>query len=229
MIDLTETYPFDFIVHNAVDSLQASILLSRYIANTVSPTKAVDIGCAAGTLVSTLVSDGIDAIGFDGSPFAKDLHLCDDRLWIHDLRQPIPPELVSHRDVAISLEVAEHIEYDQSQQFIDNILAFSPDVIIFSSASLGMECHGHVNLQEDSFWDSMFGRESYMIDAEMTRDLKMLGYSGLVDYVKAKTEELGLRHLVEEGRAPETNAFATNAIFVPGWFRTNVRAFRKRA
>lgn len=63
-------------------------------------------------------------------------------------------------DLCISLEVAEHIEEDRADLFIDNLCDAS-DVILFSAALPKQGGGRHVNEQEITYWAEKFKTRGY--------------------------------------------------------------------
>ena len=64
-----------------------------------------------------------------------------------------PPPLGN--DIALSLEAAEHIYPESSNEFISSLCAFS-DIVLFSGASLCQGGIGHINERYPSYWASIF-------------------------------------------------------------------------
>jgi hypothetical protein len=68
-------------------------------------------------------------------------------------------------DLAMTLEVAEHLDASCASTFIDNVVALS-DVIVFSAAIPGQGGNHHVNEQWPDYWKALFDARGYvMIDA----------------------------------------------------------------
>lgn len=65
-------------------------------------------------------------------------------------------------DLALSLEVAEHIEPNAANIFCDNLTKMS-DVIVFSAAIPKQGGTGHVNEQWASYWVEKFQRRGYRV------------------------------------------------------------------
>lgn len=63
-------------------------------------------------------------------------------------------------DMAISLEVAEHIKEENSDVFVDNLCNAS-DIILFSAAVPLTGGTDHVNEQYASYWISKFAQHNY--------------------------------------------------------------------
>ena len=75
-----------------------------------------------------------------------------------DLEKKISPK--SKYDLAISLEVAEHLSKDRAESFVHDLCGFS-DVVLFSGATIGQGGDEHINEQRLSYWKNLFEEEDY--------------------------------------------------------------------
>ena len=64
-------------------------------------------------------------------------------------------------DLAISIEVAEHINEEYSNLFIDNLCS-AADVVLFSAAIPYQSGDGHVNCQWPSYWQQKFNQRGFV-------------------------------------------------------------------
>lgn len=120
----------------------------------LKPASVIDVGCATGDLVEGFVQMGIVCYGLEGSKEALDyLETDKDIVFFRDLREPI--RLPFCFDLAMCLEVAEHIEGEYAEQFVDNLVRMSRRVLV-SAAPPGQGGHYHVNCQPREYWEKMF-------------------------------------------------------------------------
>ncbi len=127
----------------------------------VKPKKVVDVGCAIGDLVKGWMDLGVDAHGLEGSPGAmKFLEVPDDRVLLHDLREPLS-NWIDDADLVTCFEVAEHIEEEYADQFVDNLIALGAPEILISAAPPGQGGHYHVNCQPYEYWVEKFRVRGY--------------------------------------------------------------------
>lgn len=102
--------------------------------------------------------------GVDGSWVNTELLLIPAECFTrHDLSQPglkdkIPEQ---HFDLTISSEVAEHIDTQDTESYMDNLTSFS-DVILFSAAIPGQGGVHHVNEQWPSYWIEKFKARGFI-------------------------------------------------------------------
>jgi hypothetical protein len=66
-------------------------------------------------------------------------------------------------DLAMSIEVAEHILPEKSEVLVDNIVNASSKYIIFTAASPGQGGEGHINERERDFWIDLFKKRGFEI------------------------------------------------------------------
>lgn len=120
----------------------------------------VDVGCGTGVWLRSFRNAGVaNVFGIDGGD-APDglLYLDPDEFLSADLTQPLP---ISRRfDVALSLEVAEHLPELHGPRFVDSLCALS-DVVVFGAAIPGQGGTGHINERWLSYWAGLFKERGY--------------------------------------------------------------------
>ena len=121
---------------------------------------AVDLGCGVGTWLSVLAEDGVeDILGLDGDWVARDLLQIPPSAFLEtDLGAPV--RLGRRFDLAISLEVAEHLPVGSAETFVRSLAGLS-DFILFSAAVPFQGGVNHVNEQWPDYWAERFRREGY--------------------------------------------------------------------
>ena len=82
------------------------------------------------------------------------LYLESNAVQILDLRLPI--NLRRKFELVTCFEVAEHIEPDHVEQFVDNLCRLSHLWLIVSAAPPGQGGHYHVNCQPEEYWVKLF-------------------------------------------------------------------------
>lgn len=138
----------------------AFTILSIVKENILNFNSVVDIGTGTGTWLKAAKKLGASKIkGYDG--YLEDTNLLEipsNCFEIHDLEKPIKTS--SKFDLAICLEVGEHIENDHSKTLVSSITNLSNN-IIFSAAIPGQLGVGHINEQWPEFWISLFSAKGY--------------------------------------------------------------------
>ncbi len=119
-----------------------------------------DFGCGTGTWLAVALRDyGAErAIGFEGDWMQPEW--LDDpliQLHSHDLEQAARPGQV---DLAVSLEVAEHLSPGRAESFVSDLCQAAP-AVLFGAAIPGQGGVGHVNEQWQSYWAELFAVQGY--------------------------------------------------------------------
>jgi SAM-dependent methyltransferase len=120
-----------------------------------------DVGCGDGTWLQVFGEAGVaDVVGIDGEYILRDLlRIPVANFQAMDLRQRI--SLPRSFDLAISLEVAEHLPESRASTFVEDLMRLAP-VILFSAAIPGQGGRGHVNEQWQLYWAGMFSQRGYV-------------------------------------------------------------------
>ena len=124
-------------------------------------TTAIDIGCGVGTWLSVLREQGTsEVIGIDGEWVnVESLVIPSECFWRRDLSRD-DVHLDKRFDLAISLEVAEHLPADRAQQFVAQLTRLS-DFVLFSAAVPGQGGANHINEQWPEYWVELFQQHNY--------------------------------------------------------------------
>ncbi len=116
------------------------------------PACVIDVGCGEGWFLREFEHLGVETVGVDGSWVDGATHV--------DLTAPPYPELGRH-DLALCLEVAEHVHERHADQLIDWLVELAP-VVVFSAAVPGQGGEGHVNEQWPGYWADKFAAHDYV-------------------------------------------------------------------
>lgn len=148
---------FNYIEQGAIDSARAIV---PFLKKNISFHNIVDIGCGRGAWLTVFREHGTNEImGIDGEYVDKsNLLVKPDEFMHHDLSQSL--SLAKRYDLAISLEVAEHIHEASADIFVENLVGLS-DVVVFSAAVKGQGGEYHVNEQPLNYWRQKFESRGY--------------------------------------------------------------------
>lgn len=129
-----------------------------------APETVVDVGCGEGWWAKAFEDLGARVLGIDGHDGAA--AVVDYRQ--HDLAQPLNVDLggFNRCDLAVSLEVAEHLPPQRASGFVDDLCSLAP-VVLFSAAVPGQGGHGHVNEQWPGYWAHRFGANGYAVSGAL--------------------------------------------------------------
>lgn len=123
---------------------------------------AVDFGCGVGTWLAVLQEKGVKEIqGIDGPWLKQELLEIPKRNFRQaDFEDGV--ELDRRYDLAISLEVVEHLEPEAAETFVASLVRAS-DFILFSAAIPFQGGKKHVNEQWPDYWVALFARKGYVV------------------------------------------------------------------
>lgn len=129
---------------------------------------AIDVGCGIGTWLRAALEAGVsDITGLDGHYVDRNALLIPSGFFQpHDLeasRLGEAPTLTGGRrfDLAMSLEVAEHLSFARAESFVDDLTSLS-DVVLFGAAAPFQGGAHHVNEQWPEFWAMLFRNAGYV-------------------------------------------------------------------
>lgn len=125
--------------------------LAEVLVEIYQPTSVADVGCATGLYLWPFHINGIETIGFDSADYAVE------NKAVPTVQQAdITNYLVTKKyDLAICLEVLEHIENELCDNVLDNIVKMT-SLVIFSAAQPGQKGTGHINCQTKEYWEQAF-------------------------------------------------------------------------
>ena len=135
----------------------------------VGPRSVVDVGCGLGTWLEAFLERGVETVvGVDGNWVDGDaLRIPSADFRRLDLEKPI--DLEQTFDLAVSLEVAEHIQPERAAQFVASLARLAP-VVLFSAAIPYQGGTHHVNERWPSYWVELFAeRDLHALDAVRPR------------------------------------------------------------
>lgn len=126
------------------------------------PRSVVDVGCGIGTWLSVFKQHAVERIlGIDaGSTPREHLRIAPTEFRPVDLQAPF--RLEERFDLAISLEVAEHLPAASAAGFVQSLVEAAP-VVAFSAAIPGQGGHQHINEQWPEYWVDLFRARGYQV------------------------------------------------------------------
>jgi hypothetical protein len=148
--------------HGSAHELAASSAgaVAPLVMNMFHPKSIVDVGCGGGAWLLAFQRAGVDDfLGIDSPRLEQTiLGIPIDHFRAADLTKPV--ELGRRFDLAVSLEVAEHLSEAGAGVFVESLVTLS-DRVLFSAAIPGQTGPGHVNEQWQSYWAARFERHGY--------------------------------------------------------------------
>jgi SAM-dependent methyltransferase len=142
-------------------SLRSAEIIVPVVLELFNPKSIVDFGCGTGEFLKVFLERGIKKIlGIDG-PWLnkKELRIPEKYFKGQDLRRKI--NFQEKFDLAISLEVGEHLPEKSSRELVEALVTASK-VILFSSAIPLQRGEGHINEQWPEYWVKRFKDKNYV-------------------------------------------------------------------
>jgi hypothetical protein len=159
------TYNNEFYATYSDDSQTSAREVIRILAEYIRPQSVADVGCGIGTWLSIWQEKGIDQLlGIDGNYINPSMLLINPiKFMILDLADITADafESLEKYDLAMSLEVAEHIPQDRAEAFIDFLCSLS-DIVLFSAAIPFQGGTYHINEQWPEYWAQKFTARGYL-------------------------------------------------------------------
>ncbi|MEP6519110.1 glycosyltransferase [Microcoleus vaginatus] len=128
----------------------------------ILPKSVVDVGCGTGSWLAAFHKLGIaDCLGIDGDYVDRTLlEIPLNQFQSADLKQPL--QINRKFDLAISLEVAEHLPATCAENFVHSLTQLAP-VILFSAAIPFQGGVEHVNEQWPQYWAYYFQQNGFAV------------------------------------------------------------------
>lgn len=157
-------YNTEFYQSQKTGGIPSAKKIAPLINERIHPKSIIDIGCGVGCFIYAFheLDNSIDYIGVDGDYLDTDLLLFDKKYFVPlNLEERI---IIQRKyDLAISLEVAEHLSHNRAESFVNDLTNLS-DVILFSAAipNQGNGAVNHINEQPMDYWISLFKKNGYI-------------------------------------------------------------------
>jgi SAM-dependent methyltransferase len=141
----------------------ARVILPLVLERYGRPASVVDVGCGVGSWLSVAAELGVgDLLGVDNHDASPERMLIDAALFTRrNLEDPL--SIGRRFDLAISVEVAEHLSAERSESFVSDLCGLA-DRVLFSAAIPGQGGDNHVNERWQSYWAGLFAGHDYGVD-----------------------------------------------------------------
>ena len=162
MSENLQSYAEDHSIASTNESLMSAREIVPFIMKSIAIDRVVDVGCGLGAWLSVFQEYGVgQVLGIDGDYVDLDrLKISPADFQPHDLTQPL--NLDRSFDLAMSVEVAEHLDGEYAENFVDTLVALAP-VVLFSAAIPDQPGEHHVNCQWPAYWAELFYQRGYVV------------------------------------------------------------------
>ena len=143
-----------------MDTGPSAVAIVDLVLQYLCPTSVVDVGCGTGVFLEEFEKRGTDTIlGLDG-PATKTVFRPDGSNFLAaDLTARV--ELDRRFDLALCLEVAEHLPAESANCLVETLTDLAP-VILFSAAHPAQGGQDHVNERWPVYWYRRFAQRGYV-------------------------------------------------------------------
>jgi SAM-dependent methyltransferase len=151
---------------------QSAPHIARSIVERFSPRSLVDVGCGTGAMMEAFKRLGVSVLGLEYSKAG--IERCKKReleVIKFNIERDAAPERFSF-DIALSMEVAEHLPASVAPKYVLLLCRLAP-IVICSAARPGQGGVDHVNLQPKEYWIELFADNHRAIDQASTDALAM--------------------------------------------------------
>ncbi|MGH3009948.1 MAG: class I SAM-dependent methyltransferase [Gaiellaceae bacterium] len=122
----------------------------------------MDVGCGTGAWLVPFLEAGCEVQGFDGAWVEEQsLLIPAERFSVLDLTAALPSPRKHEFDLALSIEVGEHLPRESSGSLVEYLAALAP-VVMFSAALTGQGGLDHINEQPLELWQALFEDRGYV-------------------------------------------------------------------
>lgn len=141
--------------------------IANAITEQYAPKSVIEIGCGNGELSKLLSRKGVAVTAIDGysaPDFSEDNSVKFYKVDLNDANavKNFFTSVKQKFDIAICMEVAEHLKPEVSEQLIESMTAVS-DIVIFSAAVSEQGGDGHINCQNRLFWHKLFEKNHFFL------------------------------------------------------------------
>jgi SAM-dependent methyltransferase len=155
-----EVYSGEFFSGQAAGSARSAAVVVPRLLSLLQVRSVIDVGCGIGTWAAAFLANGIpDVLGVDGDYVDRSqLRIPKENFAARDLQKPI--RLDKTFDLAVCLEVAEHLPESRASGLVDDLATLAP-AVLFSAALPGQGGTHHLNEQYLSYWADFFSKHNF--------------------------------------------------------------------
>ena len=159
-ISTSPTYDTAFYWDNRYGSVNSAQRILYKLFQVLPHRSVVDFGCGTGTWLWVAQAFGTEEVlGIDGDYIPRDMLMIPaENFSPADLENGYRVE--KKYDLAMSLEVAEHLSENAADRFVDT-LCNAADIVLFSAAHPGQGGDRHINEQPIEYWVTKFKEKGY--------------------------------------------------------------------
>lgn len=153
-------YTSEFFAGQADGSARSAAVVVPLVLSFLPVRSVIDVGCGVGTWAAAFADNNVpDVWGVDGDYVDRSqLRISPDRFWACDLTEPLHFDRTF--DLAVCLEVAEHLPESRATGLVADLTSMAP-CVLFSAAIPGPTGTNHINSQYLPYWVELFERRGF--------------------------------------------------------------------
>jgi SAM-dependent methyltransferase len=155
-------YDEDFYLRQRDKSLESARIIAPLVMKLAEIKSVIDVGCGMGGWLRAFADNGVAVIrGVDGDYVDRTkLYVSPEVFSSVDLTQPL--KIDERFDLAVCLEVAEHLPTKASSGLVRGLTQLAP-IVLFSASVPGQGGTGHINEQWPEFWQDLFAQQGFVM------------------------------------------------------------------
>jgi SAM-dependent methyltransferase len=148
-----------------------SLVLASLIESEPRWRSVLDFGCGPGVMIDLMTDRGVEYVGCDYSPEARELYLT--RYGRHpDLYLSSLDDAVARKnDLLLAFDVLEHMRDEEIARLIEKVRAI-PELLFNISRTRGIP--GHINIKSDRAWIACMKKLGYRFEERRTQSLRQI-------------------------------------------------------
>jgi SAM-dependent methyltransferase len=141
-------------------SLESARIIAPLVMKAAQVKSVIDVGCGMGGWLRAFSENGVAVIrGIDGDYVDQSkLYIGPEYFSAVDLTEPL--KIDERFDLAICVEVAEHLPARTSNGLVRGLTQLAP-IVLFSASVPGQGGTGHINEQWPEFWRDLFAQQGF--------------------------------------------------------------------
>ena len=148
-------YHYDFSPSGIISARRSASIIVPILIQQFRPVSVVDVGCGLGDWLAEFRRHGCKkTIGYDGK-WVQQENLQIDANDFRNAELHDGVEIQERFDIALCVEVAEHISEDAGQKLVRSLTSCS-SIVIFGAAIPEQGGYMHINEQYQSYWIKIF-------------------------------------------------------------------------
>jgi hypothetical protein len=143
--------------------LRSASIVAGHVLDVMPVRSVIDVGCGVGLWLKAFSERGVEnVVGVDGDYTDRSRLEIDAACFIgRDLNAPLHELALGRFDLAMSLEVGEHLLPARADSLVDDLCSLS-DLVMYGAAIERQGGEQHINEQWQSYWVNKFLSRDYL-------------------------------------------------------------------